>query len=110
MTTIVGSQAFIGFIYLVASGLFIHAYGWIKLAVPLLHARLFDQELWNLDAKLLGGHSPNEFVLTLFSAPAVLRAIDWSYANIFYVSLVIASAKGLGQGTSGTKPVHGGGT
>src|SRR5437588_521426 len=45
-----------------ASGLFIHAYGWIKLAVPLLHARLFDQELWNLDAKLLGGHSPNEFV------------------------------------------------
>jgi hypothetical protein len=74
------------------SGLFVAAYGWIKLAIPLLHARLFDQQLWNLDAALLGGHSPNEFVLALFSAPAMLRAVDWSYANIFYASLVIASA------------------
>jgi hypothetical protein len=74
------------------SGLFVAAYGWIKLAIPLLHARLFDQELWNLDAALLGGHSPNEFVLALFSAPAMLRVVDWSYANIFYASLVIASA------------------
>jgi hypothetical protein len=76
----------------VVSGLFIAAYGWIKLSVPLLHPRLFDQELWNLDRKLLAGYSPNEFVLTLFSAPAVLRAVDWAYANIFYVSLLIASA------------------
>jgi hypothetical protein len=72
--------------------MFIAAYGWIKLAVPLLHPRLFDQELWDLDAKLFLGHSPNEFFLALFSAPAVLRAIDWSYANIFYASLLIASA------------------
>ena len=76
----------------VASGLFAHAYGWIKLAVPLLHPRLFDRELWDLDAMLLAGHSPTEFFLTLFSAPAVLRVIDWSYAHIFVSSLFIATA------------------
>lgn len=75
-----------------ASGVFIHAYSWIKLAIPLLHPRLFDRELWDLDAMLLAGHSPNEFFLTLFSAPGVLRVIDWSYANVFFASLVIASA------------------
>ncbi len=74
-----------------ASGLFIHAYGWIKLAIPLLHRRLFDQQLWDLDAMLLAGHSPNELFLTLFSAPPVLRAIDWTYANVFIASLMIAS-------------------
>src|SRR5207244_11682166 len=47
----------------VASALFVHAYGWIKLAVPLLHRRLFGQALWDLDAKLFAGHSPNEFFL-----------------------------------------------
>jgi hypothetical protein len=75
-----------------ASALFVYAYGWIKLAIPLLHPRLFDQALWDLDAILLGGHSPNEFFLTLFSAPPMLRAVDWSYANIFFASLVIATA------------------
>ena len=76
--------------FALSTALFIHTYGWIKLAVPLLHGRLFDQELWDLDAKLMAGHAPNEFFLALFSAPAVLRFIDWSYANIFFVSLVIA--------------------
>jgi hypothetical protein len=75
----------------VTSALFVHAYGWIKLAIPLLHRRLFDQALWDLDAKLFAGYSPNAFFLTLFSAPPVLRAIDWSYAYIFFASLVIAT-------------------
>jgi hypothetical protein len=75
----------------IASALVIDAYAWIKLAIPLLHPHLFDQALWNLDAKLLAGHSPNEFFLTLFSAPAVLRAIDWAYANIFLASIVIST-------------------
>jgi hypothetical protein len=76
----------------VANGFFIAAYGWIKLAMPLLHPRLFDQQLWDLDRALLAGHSPNEFVLALFSAPPVLRAIDWSYDDVFYASIVLASA------------------
>src|SRR5207249_5176682 len=44
----------------VASGVFVFAYGWIKLAVPLLHGRLFDQELWDLDAKQIGRASCRE--------------------------------------------------
>src|SRR5204862_2219577 len=36
----------------VASALFLHAYAWIKLAIPLLHPRLFDQELCHLDATI----------------------------------------------------------
>src|SRR5258708_16217029 len=33
----------------VFAGLWMHTYGWIKLMIPLLHPRLFDQQLWNLD-------------------------------------------------------------
>jgi len=76
----------------VATGLFIHAYGWIKLAVPLLHPRLVDQKLWELGRLIMAGHAPTEFLLTLFSAPPVLRAIDWTYANIFFASTLVASA------------------
>lgn len=74
------------------SAMSVQAYGWIKLAIPLLNARLFDQELWDLDARLFAGHSPTELVLTLFSGHAVLRAIDWIYANGFFATLMIASA------------------
>ena len=43
----------------VATGVMIFTYGWIKLAVPLIHPRLFDQELWDLDQLLFFGLSPN---------------------------------------------------
>lgn len=76
----------------VASGLFIHTYGWIKLSVPLLHPALFDQELWQVGRLLLFGHAPTEFFLTLFSARPVLRAIDWTYANVFFASTFVATA------------------
>lgn len=72
------------------SGLFVHTYGWIKLAVPLLHPRLLDAELWNLDRALGLGYSPNVFLLSLLGAPRFLRAIDWGYANIFLISLNLA--------------------
>lgn len=72
------------------SALSVQTYCWIKLAIPLLHPRLFDQELWNLDRALFAGHSPNIFFVDLFSAPAALRFIDWSYANVFLASLTLA--------------------
>jgi hypothetical protein len=74
------------------TALSVQAYAWIKLAIPLLNSRLFDQELWDLDAMMFAGHSPTEFVLTLFSAHAVLRLIDWTYANAFAATLLVASA------------------
>ena len=72
------------------SGLWVHTYGWIKLMIPILHPRLFDQQLWNLDRAMCFGYSPNVFLLTLLSAPPVLRVIDWTYANVFFASLNIA--------------------
>lgn len=77
---------------IVFSSLAIFAYAWIKLVVPLYHRTLFDQQLWDLDQTLFGGLSPSLFFLNLFSNRTVLAAIDWSYANIFIVSLLIAFA------------------
>jgi uncharacterized membrane protein YuzA (DUF378 family) len=77
---------------LVFSTLMIFTYGWIKLLTPILHPRLFDQELWDLDRVLFFGLSPSVFFLDLFSNRALLRAFDWSYANIFYCSTFIALA------------------
>jgi hypothetical protein len=71
----------------ISSGLWGLAYSWIKLSTPLLHARLFDQQLWNLDEAICFGYSPNFFLLTLFSKPGVLRVIDWFYAIGFLVSV-----------------------
>jgi len=67
-----------------------HTYFWIKLMVPLLNPRLYDQALWDLDQAMFLGFSPNILLLSVFSAPSVLHAIDWSYANIFFVSLTVA--------------------
>jgi len=75
----------------VFSVLSVHTYGWIKLSIPLLHARLFDRELWNVDQAMFFGHSPNIFFLDIFSSPAALRFFDWTYANVFIASINIAS-------------------
>src|SRR5207245_4585992 len=69
----------------------VQTYGWIKLTIPLLHPRLFDQELWNLDQNIFFAHSPNIFFLDLFSGPLALRFFDWTYANLFIASINIAS-------------------
>jgi hypothetical protein len=73
------------------SGLWLHTYGWIKLAIPELHPRLFDQQLWNLDRVLCFGYSPNMFLLTIFSSPPLLRLVDVTYADVFFMSLTIAA-------------------
>jgi hypothetical protein len=70
-----------------SAGLWVHIYGWIKLTTPMLHPRLFDQQLWNLDRVLCFGFSPNLFLLTLFSGAPALRTIDWTYAYVFFGSL-----------------------
>lgn len=75
---------------IVSTALWLQTYAWIKLAIPLLHPRLFDQELWNLDLAIFLGHSPNVLLLDLFSHPAILRGIDWTYANVFLASITIA--------------------
>lgn len=72
--------------------LVIFTYGWIKLAVPAYHATLFDQAFWDLDQVLFFGLSPTVFLLDLFASPQLLRLVDWSYANIFFASTLLAGA------------------
>ena len=72
-------------------------YGWIKLVVPVYHPRLFDQELWDLDQALFLGAAPTILFLDLFGNRAFLRVIDWSYANIFFASTLIAMAYFLSE-------------
>lgn len=69
----------------------VHTYGWIKLAVPLLHPRLFDRQLWDFDQAMLLGHSPNILFLDVFSHPLALRFFDWTYANVFIASITVAT-------------------
>lgn len=76
----------------VMSALVVYVYGWIKLFIPILHPRLFDAELWDLDRMLFFGMAPTVFFLDVFGNPAFLRAIDWSYAWIFIASTFVASA------------------
>ncbi len=75
----------------VFSALSVHTYGWIKISIPLIHPRLFDRELWNLDQAMFFGHSPDIFLLDLFSNRMVLRFFDWTYANVFILSINVAS-------------------
>ncbi|HEX7831651.1 MAG TPA: phosphatase PAP2 family protein [Thermoanaerobaculia bacterium] len=72
------------------NALMIFTYGWLKLIVPLYRAANYDAALWELDRTLAFGVSPTIFLLDLFRGVA-LRAIDWSYANIFYASMAVAT-------------------
>ena len=76
----------------VMSALVVYVYGWVKLFIPVLHPRLFDAELWELDRMLFFGMAPTVFFLDLFGNSTFLRAIDWSYAWIFIASTIVASA------------------
>jgi hypothetical protein len=67
-----------------------HFYLWLKLAVPLINARSYDQELWDLDRLLFFGVSPNELLVGSLSLPAFVRAMDLIYVIAFFVSVSIA--------------------
>ncbi len=67
-----------------------HTYGWIKLMIPFLHPRLYDQQLWNFETALFGGYSPTVLVLSLFSNPPLMRFIDAAYGSVFILSMNIA--------------------
>ena len=77
---------------LLGAALVLHVYGWIKLAIPLVHPRLFDQQLWDLDRAIFFGISPNIFFLNLFSSHAALVTVDYTYAYIFAAGLSIVIA------------------
>jgi hypothetical protein len=73
----------------VSGGIVVTTYGWIKLVVPILHPRSFDQALWNLDRLLFFGMSPTTFVVELFDAGPFLFLVDQGYAYIFAGSAIV---------------------
>ncbi|HEX6176973.1 MAG TPA: phosphatase PAP2 family protein [Thermoanaerobaculia bacterium] len=75
---------------IIATILTSHIYFWIKLLVPILHHRDFDQFFWNLDQSLFFGFAPALLFADLFSHPVAMRAIDWSYGRIFSYSFTLA--------------------
>lgn len=67
-----------------------HVYFWVKLLVPLIHPVSYDRFLWDLDAQLFFGHSPNEVFLMAAAIPPLVRVFDWIYANGFFLTISIA--------------------
>jgi len=71
-------------------GIAITTYGWIKLVLPIVHPRLFDEALWTVDRWLFFGFSPAVFFVDLFNTGPTLRIIDQAYGNVFFASTLVA--------------------
>lgn len=65
-----------------------HSYLWLKVSIPLLNPRLWDDELARFDAWLHGGISPSRFVVALLEDTVLMPFIDWSYA--WWLAVVLA--------------------
>jgi hypothetical protein len=65
------------------------AYTWLKVCIPLLHRRLWDETLWNLDRILHLGFSPNVFFVELLGGTPLLRALDLWYS--FWILTIFAA-------------------
>ncbi len=72
----------------VAAMLMTYAYFWLKVSVPLINERLWDQELWRLDVVVHGGLSPSIFLTQLFQDSVLTRLLDawygWWITSVFY--------------------------
>jgi hypothetical protein len=56
------------------------AYAWLKVCVPLVNHRLWDEELFRLDRWLHLGFAPNRFAVELLSGTMLLPLIDRWYS------------------------------
>ena len=65
-------------------------YGSLKVMVPLLNERSFDELFWRIDSVLLFGLSPNVFFVNLLDNSLLLRFIDWGYGYFFFFAVFIS--------------------
>lgn len=65
-------------------------YGGLKVMVPLLNQRSFDELFWNIDSLLFLGLSPNVLFVNLLDQSPLLRFIDWGYGYLFFFSVLIS--------------------
>lgn len=64
-----------------------YGYAWLKVFLPLLNARLFDDVLYAIDNALHLGINPNRFVRALFPGAGVRRFLDFEYAAYLFSML-----------------------
>ncbi len=57
-----------------------YGYFWMKVSVPLVHPRLWDHALWQLDTWLHFGISPSVFVVNLCAGTPLVSLLDRWYA------------------------------
>jgi hypothetical protein len=79
--------------------LFVYAYCWLKVSVPLVHKTLFDPQLWRLDRWLHFGISPSVFAVELLGNTAIARWLDawyalWVPTLVVFVAYFVADARG----------------
>ncbi len=68
-----------------------YTYFWLKVTIPLINPRLWDQALWRLDVALHGGLSPSVFVLELVQGTVLMPLLDqWYGAWITSVFLALS--------------------
>lgn len=58
-----------------------YAYGWLKVNVPLVNHRLFDQQLWDLDVLMHLGVSPSIFATQLVAGTPLMTFFDLWYGH-----------------------------
>ncbi len=58
---------------------FTYTYFWLKVCVPLVNARLWDEVFWDLDILIHLGFSPSIFLVELFELSGLLPWIDIWY-------------------------------
>ena len=62
------------------------AYAWLKVCIPLVNQRLYDEALWRIERALHLGFAPNVFAVELFGGTPLLPALDLWYS--FWIQTV----------------------
>jgi hypothetical protein len=72
-----------------------YAYFWLKVAVPLLNRRLWEDLLWRLDVVLHGGVSPAVFMAHVSAGTPLVALLDvwysWWIPSVFYTMAFFAA-------------------
>lgn len=71
-----------------ALGLVAFSYVWLKVSIPLLREGLWDDALWDLDARLHAGVSPTRFLTTLLADTPLVGLLDTWYGWWLRTSLL----------------------
>lgn len=77
--------------------IFNYNYFWLKVCVPLVNFRLWDEAYWKLDIWLHFGYSPSVLLVELFTGTGLAGWLDswyqlWHYTTLFAVAFFVSAA------------------